>query len=336
MSVVESGELEDVLTVPSDAESLAHNRRGALCPRQIERLRAYHARLGVIAATGLSLGGPRGLPTRADLDDDLAAGGVAAVDGEFVWVRGNDGGTYAGVWQLVTSDGARYPLNGGALPGPGRGYVLPRYRMVVGAEPAPDPARALAAYRETLMRALGTRDADRAANEGGAVGPGQRAMVRAGSWGPLGAILGFIGLLLGFTAIAGPSIAQPGAGLATSKGQLVVGALALAALLPAGWILSRAYLLAPKGRVRCVDGVLSRRVGTSRRYDLGEGMLDTAFNRAAATEVPRLFLNVNGELFDAQHLAQMRVSSAIVLGLPHRVWFEETTRAIVAIDVLGV
>lgn len=334
MSFVESGELEDVLTVPTDAEGLAHNRRGALSPRQIERLRGYHARLGAVAATGFTLGGPKGLPTRDDLAADLGAGGVAAVDGEFRWVRGDDWLTLVGVWQLVTRDGQRYPVNGGALPGPGRGYVLPRYRLVVGAEPSPDPARALASYRETLMHALGTRAADRAANEAGAVGPGQRAMVRAGSWGPLGLLLGFIGLLLGFSAAAGPHVAHAGAGLATPQGQLAVGALALAALLAAGWILARAYLLAPKGRVRFVDGVLTRRVGTTRRYDLSEGMLDTAFNRATATEVPRLFLCVNGEVFDAQHLAQMRASSAIILGLPHRVWFEETTRAIVAIDVL--
>ena len=64
-------------------------------------------------------------------------------------------------------------------------------------------------------------------------------------------------------------------------------------------------------------------------------MLDTAFNRATTSEVPRLFLCVNGEVFDAQHLVQMRAHSAVILGLRHRVWFEETTRAIVAVEPLG-
>lgn len=332
--VIDRGVQRDSLTAPSEPDCLAHNRRGVLSPYQRERLAVYLEALAEVAATGFTLGGKKG-PTRADLEADLADGTVQAVDGEVSWVRGVDLDSYVGQWRLHDGSGRWYGLNGQSLPGRARGYVVPRYGLVVGIEPVADRARALGQYRQVLAVALGLGQEDFDANRQGRVGPRQRAFVRAGSLGVLGLILLVLAILAGVPAFGPASLGTPGSGMASGNHRAIFIAVTLALGLPALFLILRGYFFAPRGAVSSRDGVVTRMVAWSKRYEVGESVAETAYNERTTTAYRRLFLDVGGERFDAQHLVDARAYSAIVLGLPHRVFFEQKTRAIVAVEPLS-
>jgi len=47
------------------------------------------------------------------------------------------------------------------------------------------------------------------------------------------------------------------------------------------------------------------------------------------------FLDVGRERLEAHHLVDACAAAAIVLGVPHRAYFERTTRAIVGLEPIG-
>lgn len=332
--VIDRGGQRDALTTPSEPDCLAFNRQGVLSPSQRERLAVFIEALAEVAAIGFTLGGKRG-PTRADLEADLAEGTVLPVDGEVSWVRGADLDSYAGQWRLRDAGGRWYGLNGQSLPGRARGYVVPRYGLVVGIEPIADRAGALGRYRQVLAVALGLGHEDFDANRQGRVGPRQRAFVRAGSLGALGLILLGLAILAGILAFGPATLGTPGSDLASGKYRDLFVVVTLVLGLPALFLVLRSYCLAPRGTVSSRDGVVTRMVAWSKRYEVGESVVETASNERTTTAYRRMFLDVGGERFDAQHLVDRRAASAIVLGLPHRVFFEQRTRAIVALEPLS-
>lgn len=190
-------------------------------------------------------------------------------------------------------------------------------------------------YRLVLDEAFGTAEVDRAANRAGRVGRSQRALVRSGSHGLLGQILLVAGLV-GVAAAAAPASALGrGSAQATMEGKAAVTTVGLLLALPGLAILIWSYVTAPRGRVLSADGLVSRVVTWTKRFELGETLVDAASALGRAAGARRAHLVVAELSLDAQHLVDLRVSSAIVLGIPHPVWFEETTRAVVAVEPLG-
>lgn len=337
MPVVDRGVVEDALTTPTPLECLASNRRGMLSPRQLQKLMVYRTAMVDMPPQGFALSfnaHNHVEPTLADLDADMQAGLVQPVDGVVEWVRGHDLRSHAGAWCLCTADGRKFPLNGQSLPGATRGYVLPRFRLVVGIEPVAPKPQALDTYQRILDVAFGLTDADHQANAEGHVGPHQRSFVRSGSHGVLGVLLLVVGGVLLTATLAPTSALGPGSPLASWEGKLPFALLGLFVLSVATALLVQSYVAAPGGRVRFVDGVITRAVAWSKSYDVGETTRETTFNETIAAPLRRGYLNVGNVTFDAQHLVDAGAFSTIVLGLPHRVWFEEKTRAIVAVAPL--